>query len=743
MDDLISKYKEKLEAELGEKLRRGGGTQAPPLPGMNQSGGASTSREYEQFRSERLPAQFGMYEKACGIAGNLFNISVSPEKKAEFEEYIKISHLNVKPGSVMSLAVLALALNILLGMIVGILGGFFFLFTFMITGIMLFFMLLRVPKILASSWRMRASNQMVLCIFYVVTYMRHTSNIERAIEFASQHLTPPLSLDLKKVLWDVESGAYSTMRDSLEAYLITWKEFNMEFVEAFHLIESSLYEPSEERRQQLLDKSLDVILEETYEKMLHYAHNLKSPITTLHMLGIMLPILGLVILPLAVSFSESIKWYHLLVFYNIILPGLVYYLGKNILSTRPSGYGDTDISDLNSDLKKLKYYSIKIGTKEILIHPAWLCGTIFVILLLVALSPIIIQMTSPGADCNITKNFKLFDFEAKNVTIKDGAKTITQTVYNGPYGVAASILSLFFPISLGLSLGLYYKMRSSNVIKIRDNAKRLEEEFAASLFQLGNRLGDGLPAEIAFGRVAEVTKGTQSGAFFETVNKNIIRIGLSLSDALFHPTYGAIKLFPSNIVVSSMKVLTESIKKGPKIASQALLNVSRYIKEIHRVDERLKDLMADIISDMKSQIHFLAPTISGIVVGITSMITLILRSLSQRTSQLAAQGSSSGFAVKLPTMLGGGGIPTYYFQLIVGIYIVQILYILTILSNGIENGVDELGEKHALGSNILKSTMIYVTLTLIVMLSFNAIAVTIMSSTISTAPASTITYCFG
>jgi len=47
-----------------------------------------------------------------------------------------------------------------------------------------------------------------------------------------------------------------------------WKKWNFEFIESFHLIESSLYEGSEERRLNSLDKSLDVILSETYEKMI-------------------------------------------------------------------------------------------------------------------------------------------------------------------------------------------------------------------------------------------------------------------------------------------------------------------------------------------------------------------------------------------------------------------------------------------------------------------------------------------
>jgi len=65
----------------------------------------------------------------------------------------------------------------------------------------------------------------------------------------------------------------------------------------------------------------------------------------LNMLGIVLPILGLVILPLVVSFMEGVKWYHLFALYNVALPLGVLYLSRSILRTRPTGYGDTDISE--------------------------------------------------------------------------------------------------------------------------------------------------------------------------------------------------------------------------------------------------------------------------------------------------------------------------------------------------------------------------------------------------------------
>ena len=158
--------------------------------------------------------------------------------------------------------------------------------------------LTKYPNRIANRWRLEASNQMVMCVLYVVMYMRHTSNLENAIRFAGKYIGAPLSLDFRKVLWDVEVGTFSNIQNSLDFYLESWRGYNLEFVESFHLIESSLYESDNKRRISLLDKALEVMLEGTYEKMLHYAHYVKAPITILHMLGIILPILGLIIIPL-------------------------------------------------------------------------------------------------------------------------------------------------------------------------------------------------------------------------------------------------------------------------------------------------------------------------------------------------------------------------------------------------------------------------------------------------------------
>jgi hypothetical protein len=732
--DLIEKYKEKVKKEFGEA----------PLKDAKV-----TTKEYTEFKQELYPNHYSFYEKSCNFAGNMLKLKVNPKKAAKMQKDLDACHLNVTPSGVTSLSILAALIVIMIGSFGGF-GlsamlappgeppGLFFSIFFLIGGLLTIPAMQKIPSFMANSWRMKSSNQMVQSIFYMVTYMRHTSNLERAIKFSADHLDPPLSLDFRKILWDVETQRFSSVKDSVNAYIEIWKEWDKEFVEAFHLVESSLYEGSEERRLTLLDKSLDVILTGTYENMLHYAHNLKAPMTMLHMLGIILPILGLVILPLVVSFmsegqSPFIMAAYISLLYNVTLPISVYYMGRNILSKRPAGYGQSDIGE-QPGVKKFRNVNIPIGKKmNISVNPLYFSIMIFMVTMAIGFSPLIMHaLDFQDFPLDQDGNMKMLDYVCAPCPQEGGVAGTCGPGCNeeskvGPYGIGASILSLVVIAGLGGSIGIYYRLRSKNVIKVRERTKALEDEFSSALFQLGNRLGDGIPAEIAFAKVANTMSGTTSGDFFTVAEKNITKLGMGLEQSLFDPRVGAIASFPSKVIESSMKVLVESIKKGPRIAAQALLSMSRYIKEIHRVEERLNDLMADVISSMKAQTKFLTPAIAGIVIGITSMISTILTKLS---SQLAAFASNSDGAGNFGSMLSifGIGIPTFHFQVVVGIYIVQIAFILTILSSGIENGSDKLGQRFELGKNLINSPLLYCAIAGVVMVLFNIFAGAILQS---------------
>lgn len=669
---------------------------------------------YAEFKKTFYPKHLNFYEALCNRFEKILKIRPDAKKEAQLLEYIRISHLNITPAGAMSV-------SIFIPSIIGILFCLLFLviapsafFMFMIFGIILTLVLimvfLRIPEFIANSFRLKASNQMVLCIFYVVMYMRHTSNLELAIDFAAERTGTPLSFDLKKILWDVETGTYGTIKESLDTYLEGWRAYNIEFIESFHLIESSLYEGSEDRRISVLEKGLQTMLEETFEKMLHYSHDLKGPLQLLYMIGVILPLLGLIVLPLIASFltGDTMSPYILTIIiallYNVTIPLLVYYLGRMVLSKRPTGFGETIIDSDKPDSSSIASpltFSIVIlavclffGTMPVWLH---------------AMAP---KFSDPDLSGKLALNYRLLVYKT----------TPTGTI--GPYGLIATVLSVLIVFGIGIAIGTFYFAKTANTMKRRDTGKALEREFAASLFQLGNRLGDGVPAEAAFGKVATVSKGTKTGEFFELVSNNITRLGMDVERAIFDSKVGAIIYFPSALIESSMRVLVESSKKGPRAASTALINVSIYVKDIHRVNERVRDLLVEILSDMKQQVGLLTPAIAAIVVGITSMIVYIVTQLGSQLAALSNDPDIAAVPVNITTF--GNPIPTFYFQIIVGLYVLELIFILSVLINGIENGSDKISEQNLVGKNLISGTLLYCIISTIVILFFNTLATVLL-----------------
>jgi len=722
--DIISKYQKKLEGEIDVN---------------NYASPSVSSQDYQVFRKEALTRNMSLYEFLCNLFGKIATIKPNKKDAGKIEESIKTTHIQITPDTATGFAVFVAFFIILIGIIIFLLKysvaeawslntnltDLLIPLFFALVGVLLVKPISSIPNYMATRWRLRASNQMVLCILYIVIYMRHTSNLENALRFASEHIGDPLALDLKKVFWDVESGKFSTIKQSLEGYLEQWKDHSLEFVESFHLIQGSLYEANEDRRITILEKALDVILEGTYEKMLHYAQNLKSPITMLHMLGIILPILGLVILPLVGSLmpgSGTSKAIIFSVLYLILFPGVVYAFGTNILSKRPTGYSETNLLQ-EKQYEKHKNIVINLGNKQLFISP--LLPAIFIFILVSSIGLVPLLMHAFGVDFPFIAG-NLIDYKQANGIACEAGK-----ICYGPFGAGAVILSLFFPLGIILSLGFYHKIRTKNLIKIRNQTKKLEVEFSGSLFQLGSRVGDGIPVELGFEEVSRNMRGTPTGDFFAKVSSNMRALGVGMKEAIFGKT-GAIWKYPSSLIHSTMKVLIESARKGPSVVSKSLMSVSSYVRDIHKVNERLKDILSDVISSMKSQINFLTPIIAGIVIGISTMIVTILTRLSESITLEATESAELG---GLPVETLGqlfeipNIIPSYFLQLIVGLYVIEIIFLLTKLSNSIEYGSDEINEKYSLGKNLYIGGLLYFFVALFVTIIFTFLSMAIAPMT--------------
>lgn len=704
-DDIIKKYSQKLESQMN--------VYEPEDFPENFSG------EYQRFRGEMTP-ELSTYERWAKSLGNIIKVKVSEKDKRNVEKYLVEAHLDVNASQALTLSLLSMLAIFFVAVLLTVaiyLVKFptglstpganlsdlvLFLFLGIIASMFVFYYTYTMPKRLANSWKLQASAQMVPAILYIVVYMKHTSNLERAIRFASQHLEGPLAMDLRKVFYDVEIGKYSTIKQSLEIYLNGWKDYSPEFVEAFHLIESSLYEPNEARRIEILERSLQVILDGVYEKMLKYSREIRSPLTNLYMLGIILPTLGLALLPLASTLLQGlIRAPHVFVLFNIIIPFAVFYMVSEVLFKRPGGYGETSTLELNPDYAHYK-------SKK-----PWLVAFLIAFpIFLIGLIPFILQIPGFADSLGLEKDYtfaqvglsflgdtKLFDFQ-----IFEGNTT-------GPFGMAAVLLSLLIPLSIAVFLFVAYSQKTKYLIQSRDDTKQLEKEFANSLFQLGNRLGDGTPAELAFGKVAYSTQGQKSAAFFSLVSSNIQQQGMSVESAVFDKKRGAITYYPSALIATSTRILVESVKKGLQIAARSLMSISQYVKNIDKINQRLQDLLAEIVSDMKSNMVFLAPLLAGIVVGLSGMITFILNKLQSLTDLAGEGGAAAGlgsFGDIVSIFQVNTMIPPYFIQLSIGIYLIEIIFILTGALVTVDSGKDPLRTKYDLAKNLKRGIFLYI-----------------------------------
>jgi len=663
------------------------------------------SESYRKFKAEMAP-EFTKYERWCKSLGNVIKLKASTKDEARVKRAIEISHLEIEPWQALTLSIMCFVVVFMIGLFFSIAitlikGGlqFFpvlFFFLMIIVSLFLFYFVNGYPDRLANKWRLKASSQMVPAILYIVVYMRHTPNLEKAISFASQHLQYPLSLDFKKVFYNVQVGKFSTIKESLDNYLETWRDYSVEFIEAFHLIEASLFEPSNSRRIDTLEKSLQVVLDGVYDKMLKFTHNVRSPLTNVYMLGVVLPTLGLALLPLASAMvGDFIKPVHIFLLFNLIIPFFVFYLTNKVMLLRPGGYGESSLLEKNP--LYAEYTNKKPYNKAFLI-----CLPFFILGLL----PLIFGYTPLPQMLGLQNDFTFAQLGLGTSSEAFFGFMQTGTGIVGPFGTGALVLSLFFPLGLALFFSMSYKERTKNLILERGKTKQLEKEFNTSLFQLGNRIGNGTPPELSFGKVAESSKGLITEDFFRRVNYNIRQMGMSVDKAIFDKGRGALIYYPSDLISTSMRVLIESAKKGLKIAAASLMSISEYIKNINKITDRLKDMLAEIVSDMKSNMTFLAPLLSGVVVGLASMIAAILNKL--KLASLGGEAANLGNVSGIMNLFDVTKmIPPYFLQISIGIYIIQIIFILTGTLVAIDSGEDKLEKTHKIGMNLKKGIVLY------------------------------------
>ena len=623
-------------------------------------------QEYMKFLEEVKVKPKTIYERACNFVEGIFPIEPDRKMREKLLIELRASYINATPKSVFSFAILSTLLVIIFAMIyiiaigLDVFGGFFF-------GVALinFWYFYNYPASRAKSLRVQMSADTVLAILYMVIYMRSSPNLEGAIKFASQNLEGALAWDLKKLLWDIETGKYSSADDALVDYITKWKDKNKEFSEALNLLRGSAVE--QERREMVYDETINVILNGTRERAKHYAAGLRMPMTLIYAMGVLLPVMGLVLFPIILIFiSNQVKPSFVFFGYDILLPMSLFFLINYILSSKPPTFSPPDISKAKG-IPSLGKFSIKGA-----LIPIW---------------PLSLLISSPFIITGVLG------------------------MSNPDYYTSVSF-SLVATLGISVIIASYTFLDSYQKMKIRNDIEKIENEFATALFQLGNIIAGGTPLESAIDKVKENLKELKIVDMFALTSLNMKKFGYTFEEALFNKDVGALWYYPSKLIQSIMQTIIQSSKKSIKTAANSMIVISSYLKGVHEVKEEIEDILGETTSSMKFLAMFLSPIVAGVTVTLAVIILKILTSLGSAMKNLTA--ASSGLSVSqsfllVPWALNGElPITPSTFQIIVGIYMIETAVLLAYFLNGVQYGEDPVGMRNTIWTILIAAILLYI-----------------------------------
>jgi len=669
--------------------------------------------EYKVFKSRAESKKDFNYwfEKACHFSERLISITPSKSMRENLREAIITTDLNVTPTQVFSLTILSIVASFIVILPIMLvspgLGIFIFFMPFVIG-----YLLLTYPSYLAIVTKIRASDETIKAILYMVIYLRLNPHLEGAVAFAAEHCRGPIGTDLKKIIWDLESGKYNTIERAIASKIDKWLIWDKEFVESINLITAVRRETTPEGRERTLDKALSYILESTYEKMKDYNRGLRIPLTLIHTMGITFPLMGLVMFPMiAIFLHDQFNPYYLGLGYIFILPSILYFYLRRTISKRPGAFSFPDISH-HPDLPPRGKFILKIGDRKYLINVVYVAIIVgFFISIpgithLIHLASVYFEMKN---SFNFERNWKeylLHMYEPQNL-------------------FKLTFFSLTIVWGIGFGLVIYFLGMSYQRLKIRDEIKMIEDEFQIALFRLADILSSGIPLETALEEV--VQKYRQSKLqnspmymFFLTMINNIRKLGMTIEAAVFDRKYGVLLRYPSILIKDIMKILVSSAKKSSVILSVASRSISGFLLKVKNVETLLKEMLDEISAAIKLQANMIAPFICAIVAVMATFIIELLQKIAEFLTTIETtflSGTFTGTTTSLSNMMSMINLeevmPPTLFQLIVGIYMIEVVTILAYFLNGIRNGFDVTTRNVLIGKTLLGAIIFYSILVII------------------------------
>jgi len=274
------------------------------------------------------------------------------------------------------------------------------------------------------------------------------------------------------------------------------------------------------------------------------------------------------------------------------------------------------------------------------------------------------------------------------------------------------IYSFLVVLGLSISVILYSFLSSFNNMQKNKEILAIESELPVALFQLSISSDIGKPVEKNIEDMMPRIRTLKINQVFNKIIYNITSSGMTLNSAIFESKVGALYLYPSKIISTAFHLMVDVSKRGMASLALALKSMSEFLKDADDVNNAAEEILSESTSDMQIQALVFAPLAAGIVVGLMAIVIYIFSFFGQSmqdiqqffgNTPLGTTGAETfSFLFNI-----GKQMPFHYFQIVVGIYMVEIIYLLSYFLGELNYGDDEVSKLFSLGKTMLIGIVIY------------------------------------
>jgi hypothetical protein len=529
------------------------------------------------------------------------------------------------------------------------------------------------PKTYARYIQIHSLGDIPEILSYLVMYLKIVPNLENSVKFAASESSTTLAWDLRKLVWDMEIRVYHGVNDAIVHFAIRWGRWSEYFKRSLHLICSSIQERDEASRIITLDRALDVSLEGTKETMNQFANRLHQPTVILYSVGIMIPLSLVAMLPAAGLVGMRITIIQVFLIYDLLLPLFVYIYTRKILLSRPAAFHPSNVPPDHPDLRninKRKRFFFSLTSGIVFAIP----GIIFLII------PLLVPLDASN---------DIFRFITSSQGLNSYFPVSLFFIWGAAAGISLYCLSVYRP----------YK-------KVRDEIRQMEKEFSDALYILGKRISEEKSPEESFAYTAQTMQGTLIAEVFHQTSYNLTALHTNLYDALYSNEFGSLQHVYSDRIKAILRLFVEGTQKSQRAVSASLIRIADHLKQLQEIEKKIIDMLYELTSTLRSTVSIFAPLIAGVTLAITTLISTIL---------LSIQGKqSSEIVTDIPTSFSGASgafmmenIKPEYFVLVIGIYLIELVILLTRFTNGLNEGDDTATFMYSLGKTMPLSITVF------------------------------------